>query len=798
MSQLRPVNVPSLIQGISQQSDQAVGQSSAKDQENCVNDLLLGSRARNGTRIIEHWTDVRIDPFFHRIRRSAEEDYLVMIEGSDLDIINLADGTKATILGDISAYLGASPARKKYAAATVEDTTFLANLMVSPKMASTMSPARSNHAIAHFKSANYSTTYKLHIKVGTTTYTASYTTPDNSASDNADYIATNRLAEEFADAINDILIPALTTAGHTGFSVNRSGSVLRIFGGTNEFSVRTEDGLGGQQFIAFRERINNVADLPSNCWNGYVVAVGSEDVAASHDYYIRYQGEAQSGKWVEVVAPSTLTTLDADTMPHILVNTDLNEFTVSTATWGTRLSGDGDRTAKEPDFVGDYLVDLQFFDGRLAMVGLGWFDLSQSGNGFVFFPDTAQTSLKTDPVLYRITNGKVTLVRSSVVVGESLQFWSDGLQTKLSSGQENISEDTVEALPVTNYEYDGEIGPIPYGMSSLVFGTSLGRWNNFTEVIYNGDRAAGEININGHCPKLIDGTLRQLQVGSSKRILIALTSEKPQLAYIYQWYNNGSERVQSAWNKWTFPSAAKVLWTEVQGSKVYLMVSWGSDGITLESLDTEYEGDEDEDLPLRADHRVDESYISATGDGYVDITLPFSVTEDLQDNFVAYYRVNDDTTGEQRGQLLVTDWQSSSVVRIYSDVVSPRLWVGAKIVSYRDLPKVYIVDQNGAAVLVDGLIINNIKVSHTNSTAYRVEISVFGEDEPRLAPFSARMIGDPQIVNNRVPVEASGEFQVDIGYGPDEATIRLINDTIYPSSWDSLRYLVNPTMRPQG
>ncbi|CAE7910263.1 unnamed protein product, partial [Symbiodinium necroappetens] len=263
----------------------------------------------------------------------------------------------------------------------------------------------------------------------------------------------------------------------------------------------------------------------------------------------------------------------------------------------------------------------------------------------------------------------------------------------------------------------------------------------------------------------------------------------PTLAYIYQWFNNGPDRVQSAWNKWTFPSTTRALWMGMQGSKVYLMVSWGST-YSLEVIDTEYEGDEDLGIPLRADHRVNEDYISATGEGYVDVTLPYEVPEAKRDNFVSYYRVNDDGTGEQRGQLLETEWQSSTVIRVYTDVASPRLWVGSKIKSYRELPKVYITDQQGAAVLMDGLSIASLKVSHTNSTAYKVQVFVVGDEEVTAeSEFSARISGDPEVVNNRVPVESSGEFDIRVGYGTEECRIRLLNDTIYPSSWDSLRYM---------
>lgn len=793
----RPLPVPSLIQGISQQSDQATGQSSARDQRNCVNDILLGARARNGSRVLGKWAGTKTDPFCHRIRRSAAEDYLVVVEDGILDIINMASGVKATITGSISSYLATSGiARQSYAAATVEDTTFLANLDVVPAMAATLSDARDNYALVHFKAASYLTTYKVHIVIGASTYTASYTTPDNSAAANAEFIATNRLAEEMADALV-ALVPTLTADGHTGFSISRRASTIRIFGGTSDFYVWSEDGLGGEQLVAFKDRIKALSDLPGTSRDGYLVAVAPEDATKSHDVWLEYQGDHQNGAWVEVVAPSTPTTINAATMPHLLINTGLNAFTVQPATWGTRLAGDGIETAKDPNFIGKRIVDLQFIDSRLAIIGEGWYSLSRSGNAFVYFPDTVQTSLVTAPIHYNINTGKVTLVRSSVVVGEALQFWSDGSQIRLSSGQENIREDTVENLPTTTYEYDGVVPPLAYGQRSLVFGTSRGRWNNFIEVLYDGPIPAGEININGHCPNLVKGGLRQVQAGDSMRMLSVLCDEEPLSVYTYQWYNNGSDRVQSAWNIWDFPAATRVLWTEAAGSKLYVLISWGASGHSLEVIETEYEGDEDEYIPLRADHRVDETYITGSGVGYKEVTLPYPVLVANRDAFKAYYRVDDPVTGEERGKLLSLEWQSDTVVRVKTTVASPRIWIGRTIKSYRTFPKPYMVGKNGEAILSDRLFIAHLKVSHTNATTYRVETELKGDAELKVSEFSARYVQNPLVINNKVPFEASGEFPVKIGYTSDEATITLVNDTIYPSSWESVRYEMGETLRTQ-
>ena len=128
-----------MIQGISQQSEITRPGSSASDQQNNVNDTTLGSRARNGTKLIQDYTGSISGSFTHRIQRSEEEDYLVIITpAEDLIVINLYDGTECTVTGDISDYLAhLGTTKDTFIAATVEDTTFIGNKEVVPAMDAT-------------------------------------------------------------------------------------------------------------------------------------------------------------------------------------------------------------------------------------------------------------------------------------------------------------------------------------------------------------------------------------------------------------------------------------------------------------------------------------------------------------------------------------------------------------------------------------------------------------------------------------------------------------------------------------
>lgn len=796
MSAVKAFPVPSLIQGISQQSAQSVGQASAKNQENCINDLLLGSRARNGSTVRADWSGSRSGSFFHRIERSPTEDYLVVVMDGSLEIINLASGVKSTITGDIDSYLNVTGTPEdSFVAATIEDTTFLANKETIPAMASTTSTARENWAICHFKALNYYEKYTLNLVCDGITYTCSYQTVDGRDWTQEIQLKTEWVGGKFKEAIDSVIIPALDADGKTGFTVEQRGSALLIDGGTHPFSIYCTDGHSEQSFIAINDRVEKISDLPKYAWEGFQVAIGIEDeYISAADYWVEFKGDYQDGSWEEIVKPGTKTSLDATTMPHKLVNTGLDAFTVEAATWGDRLAGDGLLTAKDPHFVGRAIKDLQFVSTRLAIITEGSYDFSRDKNAYVFFPDTVQTILDTAPIGSTIANGKVTLVSKSVVMAERLQLWANKIQTHIDTSGEPLKEKSISNDKITSYEYDGEVHPLPVGMTSLVFGTSRGLWCSVTEVIFRpGGTPIGEIRINSHCPKLIPGTLKDMQAGDASSMLLVRSSGDDIGLFLYQWYNSGEQRVQSAWNQWTFPNVTKVVWAGMCGSKVYLLLDWAST-YSLEVVETEYEGDETGQTPLRSDHRVDESKVTSEGSGYRVLTLPYGVASAQRSNFVAYERVTDAGTGEQRGRLLDLEWQSDTVVHVKSDIALVRFNFGAKVIARRDPHRLYISDPKRGTMLMESVKVADLTVSHNNAGYYRLEVtaggSVVSDDE-----FLPREPFDPQDINNQIAIEESGEERFRIGYDTEEFTMSLVNDTILPSSWEALKYHYIPTVR---
>lgn len=406
----------SLIQGISQQAPNARGSASCEHQENCLNDVLEGVVSRMGSRVLGSYFDVYQDPFVHGFKRSSDEQYLVIIEGTSLRVLNRVTGELCTITGNMTSYLPhTGVARKAFQAITVGDTTFILNRQKAVGMGLTKSSKRQNSSVAYFQAGGYKITYTLTLRVGGVEYTTSYETPDNSSPSNAKFIGTDYLAQQFLTSLVTDVFPSMATDGHTGFTAHRNGSTIIIYGPLDkEYTIHTSDGVGDTHLIGFRDSLDSISKLPKRCIEGYIVSISTPGAVEAARYWLRYVGDSDNGKWEEVVAPDTVLALDAATMPHLLVCTAPNTFEIRQATWGERVSGDGDRTSPDPSFVGYPIRSLQFISGRLAAVTEYTMALSRARNAYVFFPDTAQTTLDTAPIDYDITNGSSTDVDTSL------------------------------------------------------------------------------------------------------------------------------------------------------------------------------------------------------------------------------------------------------------------------------------------------------------------------------------------------------------------------------------------------
>lgn len=787
MPQSSKYPMPSLVGGISEQAPQSRGVSNAEDQWNCYNSIKTGAEARAGSRNLGVHAVSFTDPFVHEIRRNKSEHYKVLIENGTVEIFNLITGTRCTKTTEaaISAYLAhTGPAREAFDAVTVEDTTFIVNRQKTVLMSTTKSAKRPNKALFYFKAGNYSTAYTAHITYSGTTYSVTYTTPDNSASANAAFITTTALATSLRNAINTTIIPSLP-AGSTAV-VSGSIVIITVPDG-NDFSVSSEDGANNTNLISIKDYARKFSDLPDKAPEGYKVGVRSAADSKKDEYWLEYIGSGSSGYWQEIVKPDTPISLDASTMPHVMANTGLNTFGFSAGTWGQRLSGDGVKTSRDPNFVGKRIVSAQFISGRLGLFTSGSYMLSRSRNAFVFFPDTAQTRLDTDPVGYDVATGTTTNILDSLAISDKLFLWSDGSQLRVDSGEDQIKEDTIDCRPSSNYEYDGDVSPQPVGLSSAVFGTGQGEASRLVEVIYQRGTPVGQVPLNDHCPDLLQGTLRGIHLGGTSPVLLATTDVSGSTVHVYQWFNDGDQRVLSSWCKWSFPVADRIVSASVRGSDVYiLMMINGKMSIeTLPLRKVKSPG-----IQLRLDHVITESAPKSFTAGVgLQVTLPYDIPVGKRGEFSALESQHSvDTT--YRGRPIPFEWVNGSTILLKTPDAGIKFVFGARVVSKRRFSQPYVQTKDGP-LLPSRLLLTELVVSHADTSEYRIEVRDRDETLLKTHEFSARIVPRADVINNAVPVN-TGEFRADIGRVSQEVWVDLVNDSPFPSSWVSADLHYNP------
>lgn len=852
MSTYSPLPVPNLIQGVSQQSAAQRRITQQEAQENCINSPVDGAVARPSTEIYAVLESAALgyaDGYYYEIKR-ADENYLVKVYDGTVQVFNLASGAECSVTyttpGDeaaIVAYLEhAGSAFDKFSAQGVSDFLFIANKTKIPAMAANVTDVRPNEALIHFKAGNYKTKYSIGITHASTTYKWTYETPDNSVASNAQYITTNHLAATFFRALTagstaNKKLPTGWTSGDydepegplgqeyygaggtgsgsstdittLGFGININGNSIHIWHETDDFVIDVDDGGGNTALIAFKDFVQTFTKLPVNGFANYVVKVQGDSKSGDDDYYVRFTTTGSTGAWEETIAPNTPYKIDPETMPVTLKNTGVNTFELALATWGERVAGDLD-SDPDPYFIGSPIVDLMFNDQRLGVLTEAAIDWSKAENAYVFFKATVQTELAGDPIHFEINAKDTPIFTRGVVANEATQLWAQDTQFAVRTADQAFKAENISVKPATAYQYADNLRPISIGQS-FYFGTEEEQvddeevYTTIRDVLYREGKFAGDNDVTAHVPRYIPAKCRFMS-GSDTRQMLALWSQEDPLAlFVYNFYIEGQDRVQSAWQRWSFPRCGdRIVWMGFRRSQLRVIFLRTVDTdqfivFTRIVLSPRYK-DPGGQYHTRMDLRVDESDVaSVTYDGILDeSTVTFnSILADATnvDDFLCVCRTNvDDEEGYKRGKVFSTIGRDGTAFIVSGDLSGAvEFYAGFKITSYTELtrPTITVDDQPRIFERID---VGELEVLHAATGYYRAEVTYTNDVDPHEYTYEARVLGDPNNLLDTQPI-LDGSLKVPVRTKNDEFTLRLINDSHLPSQWQSAQWSVRPTTR---
>lgn len=762
-------------------------------------------------------------------------------------------------------------------ATTLQDFTFVGNREVTTLMStSNLSPPEVNDAIMFFRAGGYLITYQCAVTYNGHVYTWTYTTPDNSVAGNAVYIATNEIAAAFFRSLTGVdavvtttgttiaslpvgAVPGVgaafngdssgasgfATTGSTtllslGFTVKLNGSCILISRADDApWTLDTGDGVGNTYLICGQDTIQNFADLPPSCFSGFTIKVIGTNQDTADDYWVQFQGaDGSSGYWEEVVAPGTSLTFETTTMPQALVNTGLDQFDFGVPPWGSRVSGDGINSSLDPSFIGYPLQDMAFDNGRLALMPEGSCVWSHAINTFVFFPDSAQTVLETDPIDVKPNGGKtIALLRRFIQTAETTFLWAEKIQFRATSGVNPFTEATVECPPSTNYEFSPQALPKAVGQS-LYFVTELGKYATLRDLTVQNNVVVGATDVTGHVKKYIPTGVRWITASDTLGVLFLTTTGAASSIFCYNYLLSATQRQQSAWNIWRLPANSTVLWAGMDLNFLYALVQRPDGAILLRtdlSVDL-LDSDTGATYHTRLDMRVTEALCTMAfnaGSNQTTITLPYQIPEtatwepgQLAPMMVvnrtipptSYLLLQDDVSRlglEHTGGDLLLEGAGLARYRGYSwpivsfggntivvtgDCSQEQFYAGFRIRSERELSR-FLLKTNRGMVPTHKLVPHHLVVNYGDTGYFRAEVCRKDSTPRPLEKYemTGRILSDQPNVTGIVPL-TTGSFKVPIMAENDKYTLTLVNDSFLPSKWDSLvyEYIVAYLAKPDG
>ena len=782
--------IPNLVQGISQQPEVLRLSSQATVQENGFSSVVEGLKKRPPTNYLAKLSSsTPNNAYMHTINRDTTERYLIQITSGAIKVYTTA-GVEKTVVMQTSAsnYLTSTDPKGDFVAMTVADFTFILNKQKTTAMASTTSSAKVEQAVYSVLQGVDSTKYS--ITIDGTTY---------------DFTSSNTNSESIRDGLfSAVGTPAnctVTKLGNSSFSVVKSSGTL---------SISASDGYGDDASQVVADTVQNFVDLPSPAIDNMVVQITGDATNNFDDYYVQY--DSSGDVWQESVAPSTKTTLDNTTMPHVLIRTadgnfrfsqvDGSTYTISgtdydVPSWGLRICGDID-SSPNPSFVGRKINDMFFHKNRLGFVADENVVMSRSGEYFAFFNETVTTVLASDVIDVASTHNKVSILRSAISFDEQILLFSDQTQFILAGAGGTITPENVSINVSTEFEASSSVKPVGAG-SNVFFAFDKGSFTGFREFFVKSDtdtKSADDITSN--VPRFIPSGVFKLAIATNENIMLALSSNEQNAIYVHQYYVTGGKRLQSAWHKWTFGTSStdKILNIDFIENTLYI-VNQRSDGVYLETMDiSPAVTDASASYLTHLDRKitnsttgVSESYNSGTNQ--TTITIPYTKTNTLS-------LVGASTGSNQAGQEISIVSQTGTSVVVSGDITSYDYFIGEDYTFTFTFSQQFIqeADAQGSRISIkEGrLQIRNWSVNFNNTGFFTTLVQPVGRSSSSTT-FTGTITGTGLLGTVNL---ADGDYAFAVQSESDKLTVTLASDSHLPcnfinASWQG--YYVTASQR---
>ena len=562
-------------------------------------------------------------------------------------------------------FRGSGRARDRFRATSFQDYVFVTNIQKKTAYDSSETLTRYNIGLVSnayvpikaqlwVKLVDYETKYDVSIELDNgTAITGTHTTGALAAG----AISTATIAAALRTSL-------LAHANASNITVTIQDSQLLINLASASRSIKSfiaSDARGNTLMSGFSNQVTSIVELPQTSWEGYQIIVAPDGAADQSSYYLTFNAENTSvagtygrGTWEEKGGWGTAGQLDDNTMPHAFIyyknDNGLTRFTVQPFSgsnytdgsttikvpgWVIRLAGDEDELPG-PSFVTETINDVVFFKNRLGFISGENIILSEAGDYYNFWQQSALQVIDNDPIDLTAVSNDVAVLNYALQQQDELVLFSNENQFRLYSGDNvTFSPETASVGRISSITMESNVKPQQVG-PQVIFPVKEGDYTGLHTFITT-DRTVG-INlgqtavITETVPKYIPKNIDSLAVSRTDQYLIGLSSDDPDALYIYQffWEASGGSLTnrQNAWSKWTFPNKS-LYWCDFIEGTLFSVAKYTENSQTryyLEALNASRPPQESKDLFL------------------LDRQLASTITTDLGTASFAYNNLTNKTT----------------------------------------------------------------------------------------------------------------------------------------------------------
>lgn len=774
-------SISSLANGVSQQPAWQRLPSQGSIQNNAYSSLVEGMKRRPPTEHVARLSATSFgDAFVHSIIRDSTQRYNVIFKNGDLFVYDLM-GVQQTVAFPLGkAYLTALTPKTSFVATTIADFTFVANKEIKVTETNSGNTADNSH-YAYVKQANYNCVYAIYMD---TVLIASHTT---AATGNAPQ----------TDAIASALYTAAAASLGATWTVTLSGSVVRMKKNDNTLhTVSGYDSYGSLALTTFARKIQQFVDLPPTGFDGATVEIVGTNATTFAGYWVAYN--ATNNSWDEVAKPEDIARPTPSTMPWRLIRNVGGDWTFTTIDWGYRESGDTASSAS-PSFIGHTVSDMVVHRNRLFILSDQNVVGSRPGgtNLFKYFATTVTTTLASDPIDVGISSNAsaVPLARHAVPFNEDLLIFTDPAQF-LMTGGDILSVETVKVTQTTNFTASLDAKPASSG-KLIHFAITKGTDSGVREFAVSGKSLVNDANdITIHVPSYIKGTITKFCPAINLDTLFVLADGETNSMWLYKWYIENEEKLQSSWSKWEWPADTSILSVSYMDSSLYILVE-RADGVFLEHirLDVSHT-DPGVGFNIRLDRKVAVTGVYDAGNDWTTWTIPYDITG--LSMISVFGEDFPGMIGFQTTTVTVVDAAAGTVRIASKDYSAGPLYFGVRYETRYRLSTISLREKDsngGSKAITDGrLQLRNIFINFGNTAYLGVEVTSVGRTMYTYT-YLPNVLGQSLTVG-QVQL-TSGRFRVPIQAKNDQVTIDIVSDSHFPCSILSIDWEGEYTARSQ-